>query len=166
MSLARLRQGQGCVISVEVVAGCGWQEDTSPRSKVRGRHVKEMELPPIPAISFPMNPDPRGTCLGVSGRAEKSTPHSLALALLVHCHFTQQPWPSQPASNRFTGRYCRVQTVPPRSLLRLVLDEQQFTSLAIVKQSASIVSHRGISVPCSLWGSQPQIELNAVVRLR
>jgi hypothetical protein len=160
MSLARLRQGQGCVISVEAVAGCGWQEDTSPRSKVRGRHVKEMELPPIPAISFPTTPDPRWHVLRFVGKSRK-------VKLLIHNATLHSHGPAnQPASNRFTRRYCRVQAALPRSLLRLALDEQQFTSLAIVKQSASIVSHRGISVPCSLWGSQPQIELNAVVRLR
>ena len=113
--------------------------------------------------------DPRSAwhvirCVGKSRKANSSL---VGLGIIgTHCHFTQQPWPRQPASNRFTTWYCRVQAVLSRSLLRLALDEQQFTSLAIVKQSASIVSHRGISVPCSLWGSQPQIELSAVVRLR
>jgi hypothetical protein len=102
MSLARLRQGQGCVISVEAVAGCGWQEHTSPRSKVRGRHVKEMELPPIPAISFPNDPRSAWHVLRFVGKSRKVNFSLVGLGIIgTYCHFTQQPWPSQPASNRF-----------------------------------------------------------------
>lgn len=106
-----------------------------------------------PSHLISTTPDPRGTCLGLSARAEKSTPQLVVGHGIIgaYCHSAQQPWPRQPASNRFTRWYCRVQAVLPRSLLRLALDEQQFTSLAIVKQSTSIVSQRGIPAPCSLW---------------